>query len=465
MLMEENKNQPNKENMSNKDDNATHLNDSQRNEDLELFRRNKNARQRRRRRIDNQNKEKDATSTQSQLETKPMDKFIDNHKSHNQDKEIKSDLIEDNVNDENDNQKNNNDKLNDRIVQETNESRQSTEDDEEFLLDHWSEQQPKASRHSKKHKLLSKFTSKKEKETSTSFNSNEKVTQIKPLSLEEKRAIRRKKQKRIQYTIITLLILIIVLILLYMFTPLSKISNVNVKGNNNVSTSKIKKELNVTSRSRMYTFSKNKAIRNLKQNPLIKEVDIHKQLPNTLTVNVTEYQIVGLEKNKDKYVPIIEDGKELTEYKDEVSHDGPIIDGFKGDKKTRIIKALSEMSPKVRNLIAEVSYAPTKNKQSRIKIFTKDNMQVIGDITTIADKMQYYPQMSQSLSRDDSGELKTNGYIDLSVGASFIPYQGSSTVQSGTEQNVTKSTQEENDAKEELQNVLNKINKQSKENN
>ncbi|MBM0754774.1 cell division protein FtsQ [Staphylococcus epidermidis] len=465
MLMEENKNQPNKENMSNKDDNATHLNDSQRNEDLELFRRNKNARQRRRRRIDNQSKEKDATSTQSQLETKPMDKFIDNHKSHNQDKEIKSDLIEDNVNDENDNQKNINDKLNDRIVQETNESRQSTEDDEEFLLDHRSEQQPKASRHSKKHKLLSKFTSKKEKETSTSFNNNEKVTQIKPLSLEEKRAIRRKKQKRIQYTIITLLILIIVLILLYMFTPLSKISNVNVKGNNNVSTSKIKKELNVTSRSRMYTFSKNKAIRNLKQNPLIKEVDIHKQLPNTLTVNVTEYQIVGLEKNKDKYVPIIEGGKELTEYKDEVSHDGPIIDGFKGDKKTRIIKALSEMSPKVRNLIAEVSYAPTKNKQSRIKIFTKDNMQVIGDITTIADKMQYYPQMSQSLSRDDSGELKTNGYIDLSVGASFIPYQGSSTVQSGTEQNVTKSTQEENDAKEELQNVLNKINKQSKENN
>ena len=73
-----------------------------------------------------------------------MDKFIDNHKSHNQNKEIKSDLIEENVNDENDNQKNINDKLNDRIVQETNESRQSTEDDEEFPLDHRSEQQPKS---------------------------------------------------------------------------------------------------------------------------------------------------------------------------------------------------------------------------------------------------------------------------------------------------------------------------------
>ena len=58
-------------------------------------------------------------------------------------------------------------------------------------------------------------------------------------------------------------------------------------------------------------------------------------------------------------MPIIEDGKELTEYKDEVSHDGPIIDGFKGDKNTNY-KSFIRNVPKVRNLIAEVSYAPTK---------------------------------------------------------------------------------------------------------
>lgn len=287
----------------------------------------------------------------------------------------------------------------------------------------------------------------------------------KPLTLEEKRALRRKRQKRIQYVIITVLILLIVIFLLYMFTPLSKISNVNIKGNNNVSKSKINKELNVTSHSRMYTFSKRKAINNLKKNPLIKDVEIHKQLPNTLNVKVTEYQVVGLEKNKDSYVPIIEDGKELKDYNDDVSHDGPIIDGLKGNKKTRIIQALSEMSPEVRSLIGEVSYAPEKNKQNRIEIFTKDDMQVVGDITTIADKMKYYPQMSQSLSRDDSGNLKTDGYIDLSVGASFIPYSGATGSESESDQNVTKSTQQESEAKEELQSVLNKINNQSKDNN
>ena len=91
-----------------------------------------------------------------------MDKFIDNHKSHNQDKRNKSDLIEDNVNDEDDNQKYNNDKLNDRSVQQTSETRQSNEDEEEFLADHQSENKLKTLV-ILKHKLLSKFTSKKKR--------------------------------------------------------------------------------------------------------------------------------------------------------------------------------------------------------------------------------------------------------------------------------------------------------------
>lgn len=52
----------------------------------------------------------------------------------------------------------------------------------------------------------------------------------------------------------------------------------------------------------------------------------------------------------------------------------------------------------------------------------KDNIQVLGNISMISDKLKYYPEMSKALERDDSGNLKKSGYIDLSVGASFIPY-------------------------------------------
>ncbi|AGZ26507.1 MULTISPECIES: cell division protein FtsQ/DivIB [Staphylococcus] len=310
-----------------------------------------------------------------------------------------------------------------------------------------------------------KSTDKKDETDYKQQDYDSKVTQFNSPTLEEKRAQRRQRQKRIQYTVITVLVLLIVVFLLYMFTPLSKISNVKIEGNHNVSKNQINKALDVKPSSRMYTFSKSKAKSNLKEKALIKDVKITKVIPNTLDVNVTEYQVVGLEKSKDNYVPVLEDGKELKDYDGEIAHDVPIIDGFKEDKKEKMIQALSEMSPKARNLIAEISYAPDKNKQNRIKIFTKDNIQVIGDITTIADKMKYYPQMSESLSRSDSGDLKTDGYIDLSVGASFIPYKNSTGAQSESEQSVSQTSQKETDAKEELQSVLNKINKDSKENN
>lgn len=295
---------------------------------------------------------------------------------------------------------------------------------------------------------------------------NEDIEKPPPLTPEElreqKRRQRRKRQKTIQYIVITALILIIILFLFYMFTPISRIANVTIKGNHNVSTSEINKQLNANSGERMYTFSNSKAKAKLKDNPLIKNVDIQKHLPNTLSVTIEENQVVGMIKDKDDYIPILEGNTELKNYKGQLTDRGPIIEGFKGDKKQEIVHALAEMSPKIRSMIAEVTYEPQKNKQNRIKLYTKDDMQVIGNIKTIADKMKYYPQMSQSLSRDQSGNLTTDGYIDLSVGASFIPYKNQEAQQSQTEQDVTKNSQQENEAKSELQSVLNKINEQSK---
>lgn len=80
------------------------------------------------------------------------------------------------------------------------------------------------------------------------------------------------------------------------------------------------------------------------------------------------------------------------------------------------------MPANVRSMIAEIKYDPQENAQSQIKLFTTDEIQIVGNLNTITNKMKYYPQMSQSLERDESGNLKKSGYIDLSVGASFIPY-------------------------------------------
>ncbi|ANQ63957.1 cell division protein FtsQ/DivIB [Staphylococcus equorum] len=292
-----------------------------------------------------------------------------------------------------------------------------------------------------------------------------KVSEFDSEYLKEKREKRRKRQKQVQYSVFGVLLFIIILILIYMFTPLSKISSVEIKGNDNVSKSAINKAIDVKDNSRMYTYSTSKATDKLKENKLIKSAKITKQMPNKLTVEVTENQIVGITKKKDNYVPVLENGTELKNYDGNAMDDGPILAGFEKEEKEKIINELAKMPANVRGMIAEIKYDPQENLQNQIKLFTSDDIQILGNLNTIANKMKYYPQMSQSLERDESGELKKSGYIDLSVGASFIPYSGGNETKSASDKNVDEQTTETDAAKDELQSALNKINKESYKNN
>ncbi|OEK80469.1 cell division protein FtsQ/DivIB [Staphylococcus xylosus] len=294
---------------------------------------------------------------------------------------------------------------------------------------------------------------------------SDKVSEFDSDYLKEKRAKRRKRQKQIQYSVFGVLLFIIILILIYMFTPLSKISSVEISGNNNTSKNTINKAINVKDNSRMYTYSTTNAQNKLEESTLINSAEVKKHFPNKLTVKVSEKQIVALTKKKDKYVPVLEDGTELDDYDGNATDNGPILEGFEKDKKEKIIQALSEMPAKVRGMIAEIKFDPQENAQNQIKLFTTDDIQILGKLNTIGKKMKYYPQMSQSLERDESGELKKAGYIDLSVGASFIPYSGGSNTKSSSDQNVDKGTTEEDKAKDELQSALNKINEKTDKNN
>ncbi|MCU5745720.1 FtsQ-type POTRA domain-containing protein [Staphylococcus sp. SQ8-PEA] len=286
----------------------------------------------------------------------------------------------------------------------------------------------------------------------------ENVSKFDSKYLKAKRIARRRQRRRIQVVGFGILLLIIILILLYMFTPLSKVKHVYISGNDNISTKEIRQTVNVTSHSRMYTFSTGKAEKKLEDKTMIKRASVHKQFPNSLAVKVAEYQIVGLVKRKDNYVPILENGKVLD--KDDAGEDnGPVLTNFNKEKEKYMISELSKIPKDVRSSISEISYQPEKGNVNQIKLYTSDDIQVLGNIRTIASKMKYYPQMSESLERDESGNLKRSGYIDLTVGAAFVPYSENTSDQSNSEKNVKEGSDHEDKAKDELQNTLNKIDK------
>lgn len=289
----------------------------------------------------------------------------------------------------------------------------------------------------------------------------DKVRKIDSEYLKEKRRKRRERQRRIQLSIFGTLIALIILIVLYMFTPISNIDHVDIKGNHYLSDKEVKNALNLKKDTKIYMFGKGKAVDKMKQNPFVKEVQINRKLPNNLEVQVKEYQLVGLLEEKGKFHPILSNDHILKDYKGKLPNDAPVVSGFNASNREKIIQALSEMPKNIRQAISEVEYADDKESRNKVRLYMKDDIQVIGNMTTIANKMKYYPDMASALDRDASGELKKSGYIDLSVGASFIPYQDGSSTSSDSSMKLKEGTAMEDKAKDELQATLNKINDQT----
>ncbi|MBI5974531.1 cell division protein FtsQ/DivIB [Staphylococcus canis] len=293
---------------------------------------------------------------------------------------------------------------------------------------------------------------------------SEEIPQIQNEYLKEKRKKQLRKRRRIQRNVIALLILLVIFILLYMFTPVSKITSVTVKGNHNVSESEIKKALNIEKQPRTYAYSSRKAEKRLESHDLIQSAQVKKGLFNHITVEIDEYKIVGISAQKNKDVPILETGKALTQFRGTLPNDAPFLSGFKGSTKREMVKALSKMDNQTRAQISEIVYAPQKNESHLIQLFMKDGIEVLGNINSINQKLKYYPSMSKALERDETGELKKSGYIDLSVGATFIPYENvkNDEMNSASAKDVQKSSVSTNEAKEALQKALNKIKEEEK---
>nr|WP_263313582.1 FtsQ-type POTRA domain-containing protein [Mammaliicoccus sp. Marseille-Q6498] len=252
--------------------------------------------------------------------------------------------------------------------------------------------------------------------------------------------IKRKRRRQIQLGVFIGVILLVLLIVLYMFTDISKVDKVDIKGEKIVSKTDINKALNINSDSRLYNLPMSDMKSKIEKIEGIKSVEIKRHFPNDLTVSVNEYETVGLIKKKKGYQPLLENGSTIKNLSTELPVDVPILNDFSSKKLNKILPELKKVKPKVRSMMSEINYKPGENNQNRIQLFMTDNVEVVGDIQTFAKKINYYPSISDKLERDNSGQLKTPGFLDLQVGATFLPYE-------------TKEQQSERSQKESKQNA------------
>ncbi|MCD8817336.1 cell division protein FtsQ/DivIB [Mammaliicoccus sciuri] len=259
-----------------------------------------------------------------------------------------------------------------------------------------------------------------------SSDNNDDILQFETTTEDERLEILKKKRKRrrqIQLGVFIGVILLVILILLYMFTDISKVDQVDIKGEEIVSKNDIEKALDIKKDSRIYNIPVSDMKSKIEKIEGVKSVEIKRHFPNDLTVNVNEYETIGLVKEKKHYVPLLENGKTIKNLSTDLPIDVPILNDFSSKKLNKMIPELKKVKPKVKSMISEINYKPGENNQNRIQLFMTDNVEVVGDIQTFANKINYYPSISDKLERDNSGAIKTPGFLDLQVGVTFLPYE------------------------------------------
>ncbi|TDM03939.1 FtsQ-type POTRA domain-containing protein [Macrococcus carouselicus] len=231
----------------------------------------------------------------------------------------------------------------------------------------------------------------------------------------------RKRKHRLQLGIFLAVTLVVTLVLLYMFTSISYVKEVSIRGNAIVTDKKVEEILNLGQNSRIYTLPISEMEQNLKMQDGVKHVTIKPHFPNRLSVDIDEYKVRAIVADGSDYRPVLENGQILKNQQAEKS--GPILNDFEGSDLVRMIDVLNKTDVAVRSDISEINFMPNREASSRVQIFMNDGLEVIGDLRTLGDKLDYYPGMAKDVPRDQNGNLIKPGIIDLEVGAVFIPYE------------------------------------------
>lgn len=290
-----------------------------------------------------------------------------------------------------------------------------------------------------------------------------------PHYVEEKKK-RRKRRQRIQLAIFLSIVGLVTLILLYMFTNISYVSEVSV--NNTVLNNKdtILKKAQISNRDRIYSLDTSEISSNIEYLDGVKSVNIKRHFPNKVSILVDEYHVIGIIPDGSEFHPVLENGQIIHQMNFKRPSDAPLINNFGKKELNQLVKVLNHTKPAIVNQISEINFVPNEQSSARIQMFMKDGIEVIGDLRTISDKLDYYPSMAKNIERDDSGKMIKPGIIDLEVGAVFIPYESKKAetrrleMESEMKANETKEKEKIEKAVQDLQKQLNNV-KQSNSNN
>lgn len=203
----------------------------------------------------------------------------------------------------------------------------------------------------------------------------------------------KKVKKKIKFKIVPILIFLICLVALYFglsYLADTKIKNIYVYGNNLLTDQEVIELAKVEDYPSFYKTLSRTIKKNIKTNPIIKEVKIRKSFFNVLNIYITEYKPLFIKGDK----LILEGGisTDIVECKVPV-----LTNEVDSDVYNDFIKEMLKLKSSVRGQISEITYAKSEYDNSRFLLYMDDGNHVYVNIAKFS-KLNYYDEIYPTLN-------------------------------------------------------------------
>ena len=199
------------------------------------------------------------------------------------------------------------------------------------------------------------------------------------------KVIKKKKLRLLPFLIFIIVIAIIVFVFLFVLD--TKVKNIIITGNNVLSDDELIELAVLTDYPSFYKTLNSKIENGIKENPLIKDVDINRRFYHIIEIKVDEYEILYKREDNGKYV--LENKEEIT-LDSETPYTIPrLINEIKDNKLNSFIKYYKRIDLNIREKISEIKYEPNDYDEDRFLLYMDDGNSVYVTITKF-ERLNYY---------------------------------------------------------------------------
>ncbi|WP_248926599.1 cell division protein FtsQ/DivIB [Paenibacillus hamazuiensis] len=212
------------------------------------------------------------------------------------------------------------------------------------------------------------------------------------------------------------------LVILFFQSSLSKITTVEVAGNELLSADEVKQAMPVRPGDHFFAISSQTIEQVLQQMKMVQSAKVTKRFPGVIHVDIQEYQRVAFQINEEgKKEVLLADGSSVVIEQRGVTIDKPLLTGWSKDdpNKVKLCKVMAAIPPSYFSDVSEIKPDPSESYPDKIKLYTRSQFEVQTTISYLPDKLPYLDLYITNLKENNI----TNGILKLLEADNHMPYE------------------------------------------